>query len=401
MIFNYQAIDQAGQQKSGSMEAVNVDIAISSLQARGFVITSIKDASPSTVLSRNFTLFQRVPHKEVVILSRQLSTLFEAQVSALRIFRLMSAESPNLLLKKKLMEISDDIQGGSSISGALAKHPNVFNEFYVNMVKAGEESGKLNETFGYLADYMDRTYELTSKARNALIYPAFVIFTFIAVMVLMFTVVIPKITGLLKDTGQELPIYTKIVMWISDFFVSYGWTLIVVAVVGGFAFYKWIKTDVGRRSFDSFKLEVPFVGSLYRKLYLSRLSDNMNTMLLSGIQMVRALELTSSVVDNVIYKDLLSKAVMDVKAGRSVSEALSSNGEIPGILIQMIKVGEETGELGQILKTMSNFYSREVKTAVDTLVDMIEPVMIVLLGAGVGFLLASVLMPIYNISGGM
>ncbi|MDO8575522.1 MAG: type II secretion system F family protein [bacterium] len=399
MLFNYTALDQAGGgEKTGSMDALNVDVAISALQKRGLIITSIKGEAEGSFLSKDFSFFSHVSNKDVVILSRQLATLFDAQVSALRVFRLLGAEADNKILRTKLGQIADDIQAGNTISGALSKHPTVFSDFYVNMVKSGEESGKLNDTFLFLADYLDRNYELTSKARNALIYPAFVIFTFFSVMILMFTMVIPKISGMLKESGQDIPIYTKIVLAMSNFFVNYGIFLLVALVVGAYFLWRWTKTPVGSMSFDRFKLAVPFVGPLFRKLYLSRLSDNMNTMLLSGIPMVRALELTSNVVDNKVFKDLLMRAVEDVKAGKTLSEALAVSNEIPGILIQMAKVGEETGELGQILKTLAAFYNREVRNAVDTLVDMIEPAMIVLLGLGVGFLLASVLIPIYNIS---
>jgi type IV pilus assembly protein PilC len=169
-------------------------------------------------------------------------------------------------------------------------------------------------------------------------------------------------------------------------------------IVAGFFFYRFLQTPVGKLSLDDAKLKIPFVKNLYQKLYLSRISDNMNTMLVSGISMIRALELTAGVVDNKVYKKVLDDATEAVKGGKSVSEALSEKKIIPGIMIQMIKVGEESGELGKILKTLSAFYSREVVNAVDTLVDMIEPAMIVLLGLGVGFLLASVLIPIYNIS---
>src|SRR3989344_2369639 len=197
MLFNYQAVDQTGAPKIGSIDAVNVDIAITSLQRRGLVITSIDEADKRRgLLSMNISWFEKVSNKDVVILSRQLATLFEAQVSALRIFRLLASETENRVLAGKLVNISDDLQAGSSISDALAKHPKVFSEFFISMVKAGEESGKLNETFNYLADYLDRTYELVSKAKGALIYPAFVIVTFITVMILMFTMVIPKISGI-------------------------------------------------------------------------------------------------------------------------------------------------------------------------------------------------------------
>jgi type IV pilus assembly protein PilC len=399
MLFNYTTVDEKGQPSSGSIDAVNSDIAIASLQRRGLVITSIHDADEKKgVLNMNISFFDRVSNKDVVILSRQLSTLFQAQVSALRIFRLLSNEADNKVLGTKLAIIADDLQSGSSISQAMSKHPKVFSEFYVNMIKAGEETGKLDETFAFLADYLDRTYELVSKAKSALIYPAFVIVTFVSVMILMFTVVIPKIASTLLDSGQAIPVYTQIILDISNFLVSYGLFVFAALVVVGYFVWRYVRTPVGKLAFDDFKLRIPYVGTLYRKLYLSRLADNMNTMLVSGIPMIRALELTSSVINNQIYRNLLSDAVEAVKGGKPVSEALGGTREIPGIMIQMMKVGEESGELGNILKTLAKFYSREVLTAVDNLVDLIEPAMIVLLGAGVGILLASVLIPIYNVA---
>lgn len=400
MLFNYQAVDTTGAQKNGSIDAVNIDIAISSLQRRGLIITTINEAGESSsFLSKKISFFDRVSTKDVVILSRQLSTLFEAQVSALRIFRMLGSETENHVLGDKLLTIADDLQSGNSISQALAKHPRVFSEFYVSMVKAGEESGKLNETFQYLADYLDREYELNSKVKGALIYPAFVIMTFITVMILMFTMVIPKISGILVESGATIPIYTKIILGISNFLVSYGFILLGIAIVAGFFLVRFIRTPVGRIAFDRFKLHIPYISGLYRKLYLSRLADNMTTMLLSGIPMVRSIELTSNVINNDIYKNILHGAVDSVKGGKTLSEALSGDPDaIPGIMVQMMKVGEESGELGNILKTVAKFYSREVTTAVDSLVSLIEPLMIVILGGGVAILLASVLVPIYNIA---
>jgi type IV pilus assembly protein PilC len=400
MLFTYQAVDQTAAPKNGTIDAVNVDIAISSLQRRGLVILNINEAETKKgLMAMNITWFERVSNKDVVILSRQLATLFEAQVSALRIFRLLGAETENKLLGSKLNIIADDLQSGSQISAALARHPKIFSEFYTSMVKAGEESGKLNDTFSYLADYLDRTYELVSKAKGALVYPAFVIMTFITVMILMFTMVIPKISAILTDSGQEIPIYTKIILGISNFLTSYGFIVLGAVIIGGFFLVKYIRTPTGKEIFDKVKLGVPYVGALFRKLYWSRLADNMNTMLVSGIPMIRALELTSSVINNTVYQKILADAVDSVRGGKAVSEALSNNSEIPGIMIQMIKVGEESGELGAILKTLARFYAREVTTAVDALVDLIEPLMIVCLGGGVAVLLASVLIPIYNIAG--
>jgi type II secretory pathway component PulF len=402
MLFNYEAVDQTGAKKTGSIDAVNTDVAISSLQRRGLVLTSIKEAdAPSSIFARNITLFDRVSNKDVVVLSRQLSTLFEAQVSALRVFRLLGGETENAVLGKKLTAIADDLQSGSSISAALSKHPKVFSEFYVSMVKAGEESGKLDETFQYLADYLDRAYELSSKVKSALIYPAFIVVTFVVVMILMFTMVIPNISGILLENGGEIPSYTRVIMGISNFLVNDGFVLLAVLIVVGFFLVRFIRTPAGRIVFDNFKLSIPYISSLYKKLYLSRLSDNMSTMLSSGIPMVRALELTSHVIDNKIYQNILNEATESVKGGKTLSESLSNNPrEMPGIMVQMIKVGEETGESGAILKTVAHFYSREVENAVESLVSLIEPAMIVLLGGGVAILMASVLIPIYSIASG-
>jgi type IV pilus assembly protein PilC len=398
MLFKYKALDQNGESKEGTIEAVNIDVAINSLQKRNLILSAI-DPVEEKPTKRVFFFGKKVPGKDVVILSRQLATLFDAQVSALRVFKLISAETENPILRKSLTEVADDIQGGSSISKALGKHPKIFSEFYVSMIKAGEETGKLNDSFSFLADYLDRNYEVTSKVKNALVYPIFVITVFIGVMVLMFTMVVPKIADILLDSGQELPFYTKVVIAMSSFFVNYGVFLLAILVIAAFFFVRYSRTEQGKIAIDSFKMEIPVIGDLYHKLYLSIIADNMHTMVLSGIPMLQAIEITATVVGNNMYSQILNESQMAVKGGSSLSASLSQYPEIPGILVQMIKVGEETGELGSILKTMAKFYQREVINAVDTLVGLIEPVMIVVLGLGVGILLASVLLPIYNIAG--
>lgn len=399
MIFAYKAIDNNGEKKDGTIEAISIDVAIGAIQKKGLVISSISPVEESNYIRSKIRFLNRVSNKDIVILSRQMATLFDAQVSALQTFKLLATEMTNPILRRSLTEVADDLQGGSSISKSLSKHSNIFSNFYINMVRAGEESGKLNDTFNYLADYLDRTYEVTNKARNSLIYPAFVILTFVGVMILMFTIVIPKISVILVESGQDIPIYTKIVLFFSNFFVDYGIFLAVALIIGGLFFARYINTTQGSLWFSLFKLRVPYVGDLYRKLYLSRIADNMSTMISSGISMVRSIEITASVVGNDVFQRILEDSLQSVKGGSPFSTSLSEYKEIPTIMITMIKVGEETGELGKIMDTMAKFYRREVINAVDTLVDLIEPVMIVTLGVGVGVLLAAVLMPIYNIAG--
>ena len=401
MLFKYRALDTDGHEREGTVEALSMDVAVSTLQRRGLVVSSIEPEAKKSILNIDLAIFSSVSNKEIVILSRQVATLFEAQVSALRIFRLLASEIDNQYLAEVMTQIADDLQGGSPISKALARHPKVFSHFYVNMVRSGEEAGKLSETFTYLADYLDRTYEVMSKAQNALIYPAFVIVTFVVVMALMLTLVIPNISKILIDSGQQIPFYTQIVLTLSDIIVSYGAFVLIGLVVGGIFMYRSLQTETGKLFFDRLKLGVPYIGDLYEKLYLSRIADNFSTMLLAGVPVVEAVEITGSVVGSANYELIMKQVGADVKGGLSISDALAKHAEVPGIMIAMIKVGEETGELGSILGTLAKFYRREVSTAVDTLVDLIEPLMIVTLGLGVGLLLAAVLIPIYNLAGSL
>jgi type IV pilus assembly protein PilC len=399
MEFKYEALDGTGKATSGVVNANSQDAAIVALQRKGLTITNITGSEKKGLLQSlgGITFFAGVSSRELVLLSRQIATLFEAQVSALRIFRLLAEQAEKPFLRGVLTQISDDLQGGNAISKALAKHPKVFSDFYVNMVRAGEESGKLDETFMFMADYIDRSYELTSKARNALVYPGFIFLTFCAVMILMLTVIIPKIGVILTDAGGTLPIYTQFVLGLSSFLVDYGIFLLIAMIIGGYFVYRYAQTPAGRSTFSHLKLSVPYIGNLFQKLYLTRIADNMHVMLNSGISAVRAIEITAAVVDNDIYEKILREALEGVKGGASISSVFAQYPkEVPVIMVQMLQVGEETGELGVILERLARFYQREVNSAVDTLVSLIEPALIIMLAVGVGFLLASVLLPIYN-----
>ncbi len=401
MLFQYKAVDGEGINKSGEIDAPSRDMAISGLQRRGLVILSIDEvAEQKSVWQMSF--FESVSGKEVVILSRQVATLFKAQVSALKAFTMLADNSENKFLQRKLNQVCDDLKAGVSISGALSKHPDIFSNFYLNMVKVGEETGKLDQIFLNLAEYLDRQYALTSKTKNALIYPAFVIFTFFVVMSLMLGIVIPKLSAIILDSGQEVPVYTKIVITISDLFVNYGIFFFVFLILLGFWLWRMAVTEEGKMYLDRVRLSIPYVGNLYKQLYLSRIADNLDIMLTSGVQIIRAIDITAEVVGSYVYKNILKDVTDGVKSGLALSVNFAKYPDrLPAIMVQMIKVGEETGSLGVILNTLTNFYKREVDDAVDTLVGLIEPVMIVVLGLGVGLLLVSILVPIYNLAGGI
>lgn len=399
MLFTYQARTPDGSSRSGTVEAPTVDAAIQTLQRQSLIVISLDQAGEKHKwYELSLNVFQHVKQREVMLLARQLSTLFEAKVPIVQTFRTLIGESESGPAKKHLVEILDDVQGGMSMSQAMAKHPQMFSPFFVNMVRSGEESGKLDEIFSYLADYLERNYILLTKTRNALIYPAFILTAFVGVLILMLTVVIPKLTAIITEAGQTLPVYTQVIVAVSNFLRAYGPILIVLAVAGGFFIVRYVKTPGGRQAWSRTQLNVPVVGGLFQKLYLARLADNLQTLISGGIPIVRALQITSDVVGNEIYRGIVLEAIEEVRAGRTISDSFAKHPEIPSLLTQMIRVGEETGKLDQILKALARFYAREVESLVDNLVSLIEPILILILGLGIGLIVASVLVPIYNLT---
>ncbi|MCE9517558.1 type II secretion system F family protein, partial [Candidatus Nomurabacteria bacterium] len=286
------AITNTGEKKKGTVEAASKDSAIAAIQRRGLIVSFVTEGEKKSLM--NITIFEKgVSSKDIVIMSRQISTLFEAQVSALKAFNLLAINTENQSLVKILNIVSDDIQSGVSISGALAKHPQVFSDFYVNMVKSGEESGKLTQIFLYLADYLDRQYQLTAKTKNALIYPGFVMGVFVLVMTMMFVFIVPRLTVIIKESGQAIPLTTKIVMGLSDLLVNYGIFILIGLVLAIIFAIRQSKTPAGKKWIDHMKITLPVFKNIYTKLYLSRIADNMDTMLSSGITILRAIELTA------------------------------------------------------------------------------------------------------------
>lgn len=403
MLFHYTAINSNGNKEEGDVDATSLDNAIFIVKKKGF--TSIVDVKEKIEIRDNILvqifgkLFkQKITNKDVVIFSRQIATLFASGVSALRAFRLLGQENENKTLQEEVFDISDDIEKGTSLSASLVKHPDLFSNFYVNMVKSGEESGKLNDIFMYLADYLDRNYELNQKIKKALTYPTFVISTFFIIMAAMLTFVVPKMAAMFAEEGVQLPLVTRIVLGASNLFVNYWHITFPTIFIGIFLFRRWAKTDDGAETIDGYIVRIPVIKNFAQKLFLQRLSDNMNTMLTNGVPIVKAIDITASIVENRIYKKLLERVSTKVQTGKSLSKALYEEPLIPNILVQMVHIGEETGELGFILKNLSVFYRRELENAIDSMIALIEPAMIVSLGIGVGVLVSAILLPMYALT---
>ena len=399
-LYRYHTRTPSGEAQQGTIEAASVEIAISALQRRNLIIVSIEPVKEEGggLLGKRLKWFSSVKPRDVVILSRQLATLFEAKVPVADALDVLASETENDFMREGLETVLRDIQGGSSLSQAMAHQPKVFSKFYVNMVRSGEESGKLEEVFLFLADYLERSYELSSRAKGALIYPSFILAAFVAVMGLMMVVVIPRLSGLLTESGQTLPLYTRIILGLSAFLREAGVFIVVLLALGAVFLWRYARVESGRAALARFQLSVPYFGKLYRELYLSRLADNLQTLLSGGVLAVRALEIAGDVFDNAVSREVVLDVLTAVRSGSSFSEAFSRHDEIPPLFSQMVRIGEETGKMDFMLKNLAVFYSREVENTVKNLVSLIEPMLIIVLGLGVGFLVAAIFVPIYSIS---
>ena len=397
--FRYKVRTTEGDLREGTVEATTMDLAVKNLQRQQYIIVDVVPAKSERSLSLLLGYsIERITQKDVVLLSRQLATLFEARVPVVKALQTLSSELGKESLQKRLTQVMDDIQGGMSMSRAMSRHPKLFSDFYVNMVRSGEESGKLGETFLYLADYLERAYELRSKTKSALMYPAFVMLSFVIVMVIIVMFVIPNIAVIFDEAAVALPIYTRIVIGASNFFNQFWILIFLFLSLSGVSLWRYISTPSGKMFWARLAIELPVVGQLNKKVYLARMSDNLQTLLTSGVPVIRSLEITADVVGNAVYREILLDSIKAVKGGATISDALGRYEEVPGLVSQMIKIGEETGKLGTILKSLSLFYKREVDNVIDSLVSLIEPVLIIVLGLGVAFLVASVLLPLYSIT---
>lgn len=397
--FTYKARTKAGELRDGIIEASSKDAAIETLQRNGLMVFEVAEEKPPSSFLEWKLPFGRVKQKDIVVLSRQLSTLFEAQIPVMQALKTLVGETANATLKDAIAEILDDVAGGLALSQALGKHPNIFSPFYINLIRSGEESGKLQDVFTYLADYLERSYYLSSKAKNALIYPAFVFCAFIGVVVVLLVVVIPRLTAIFEETGQAVPFYTQIVIFLSLFLRHWGFLLLVLLIAGALAAWRWAATERGIYFFHKLQITVPLFGDLYRKLFMARMTDNLRTLIVGGIPILRALSITGDVVGNVVYKKAINDAIEAVKGGGTISAAFEKTPEIPVLITQMVRIGEATGKLDFILGNIAKFYQREVDSMTENLVSLIEPALIIFLGVGVGLLVTAVLVPLYNLVG--
>lgn len=402
MKFSFQAKGSDGQIKEGRIEATTSDAAVAMLQEKGLIpLTLEKDVEVPGIIKDLQHLWDGVSLRDLSVFYRQLATLIEAKVSIISALKAVGDQSDNAYLNTVLAEMVNDIEDGVTFSEAMAKHPEVFATLAVSMVKAGELSGNLQRSISFLAENAEKNYELNAKVRGALFYPAFVLSAAVIIGFVVFTVVLPKLTGIFKDFNVAIPWYTNVFMHIGDFMSSFWWVVasVMLAAVGGFFYY--IKTEDGRKEWDIIKMKIPVIGRLFQYVYLARFGENLAVLLEGGIPIVRALVIVSEVVDSTYYESVILRAADEVKTGGAMSTVFARSTQFPPIVSQMIKIGEDAGKISEVLMNMSRFYNQETDRITRNLSTMLEPILISGLGIGVGILVFAVLMPIYNISSQM
>jgi len=401
MKYKYKARNQAGDIQEGFVEAMTKSNATMILQQHNLIVVSMETVEESGFLPGLSRLWEGISDKEFVIFVRQLAVMIEAKVPLTTSFKSIGSQTASPYFANILSKVLADVDEGKSLSECLKRHPKVFSDLFVNMVQSGEVSGNLQKTLEDLADNIEKNYVLTQKIKGVLYYPAFILSAFFIVAFIMITFVIPKLMEMLKETSAQLPVSTRILIWSGDFMQKWWWAVLlaVIAAIAGAIYY--LRTEDGKKEFDVVKLKIPLVSKVLKFVYLARFSENLSTLVRSGLPIVTSLQISAKVIGNSVFEADILEAAERVKTGGSISEVLAKRSNFPPMMTQMIKVGEDTGKLDSTLDTMSKFYTREADQVVSNLSSVLEPVLIVILGVGVGILVFSIIIPIYNIAQGI
>ena len=396
MKFAYQARTQTGDVQTGIVEASNQEAAVEVLKSHGLFVTALEEFAPP-IYAKKLKIFERVRRKDIVVFSRQLAIMFKSKVPLVESFQTIARQMKSAGFKEIILKISEAVEGGTSLSQALALYPKIFSPFYTSMVKSGEASGKLTDVFLYLADYLERDHAFRSKIKGAMIYPAFVLLVFGIVVTIIVTFVIPQLTEVLKESGQQLPLITRMVMAVAEFLRTKGWIVLLVLIVLATVITVFARSKKGKEFFERNLLKVPLLGLFLKKLYLSRIALNLSTLISGGLPIVQSLEITGEVVGNIVYKEIIIKTKEGVKRGETISSIIEKYPHlIFPLFYQMVVVGEKTGTLDTSLMNIVIFYERDVNDTLDGFLKLLEPLLIVFLGLIVGGLMGAVLIPLYT-----
>jgi len=397
-VFNYSARDSKGKTISGLVEAPSSQIAARILREKELFVINVREAKSSFNMQTYMQQFSHVGFSDVVNFTRQLATMVVAGLSLPESLSILRSQITNPAFSNVLMDIEHQITSGGNLADALSHHPKIFSPIYIALVRAGESSGMLDKVLNRMAETLESQREFQSKVKGAMIYPVIVVIGMIGVMFVMMTFVIPKLTDLYKDFGIDLPFTTRMLMTVSSFFVKFWW-LMIAAMIGGLTvFQKWRKTPPGEYMVDSLILKIPIFGELQKKIMLVDFTRTLGMLISSGIHILDGLRILKNSLGNVIFRNAITEIADKVEKGFPLGAMFAQYDIFPPIVSQMIKVGEETGKVDETLVKVSRYFETESEHLVKGLTTAIEPIIMVVLGLGVGFIVLSVVTPIYNLT---
>jgi len=402
--YAYEALDKGGKKVKGEIEANSEEVIVERLRGMGFYPTNVKRKKMSTGRMDLATLpilrnvLQRVNSKRLTTFSRQFATLIGAGLPLLRSLRILEEQSDSVIFKRKIREISQDVEGGSTLSDALGKHPKIFDKLYVNMVRAGEIGGVLENVFLKIADFLEKRQALKSKVKAAMTYPLVVLTLAVVIVGFILLKIVPKFRDIFAQLGaKELPLPTEILITASEILVKRAYLVILGIVILVFLIRKINRTKNGKLMFDIMKLKLPVFGEILRKLAITRWASTLATLITSGVPILQALDIVKDTSGNEVIARAMIKVHSSIKDGETIHEPLAQCEIFPPLVVHMVAVGEETGAIDQMLTKVAEAYEREVDATVDALASIIEPIMIVCLGVMVGSVVIALYLPLFMI----
>ena len=394
--FAYKVRNRSGKIFTGSMEGESRSVAVSRLREMDYFITSISEKKKSALFSQQITLFQSIKLRDLTIFYRQFATMVNAGLTLVNSLNILTEQVENKALANNIKVVKSDIEAGSTLADAMAKFPQVFSELYLSMVRAGEIGGVLDEILNKIADLMEKEFALNQKVKSAMSYPSFVAGAAVLMSIFMLTFILPQFVGVFAQFGGELPALTQFFVTLTYLFNKYWYLFFIVfaGLVAAFLAYK--RTPNGKLNFDKFKLHAPIFGEITRKTAVSRFTRILGTLIKSGVPILEALQVSSNAIGNLVISSAVLSAKTKIKEGQSISSPLAASGVFPPMVTQMIMVGEESGELEEMLINVAKFYDEEVDRAVERLTAIIEPLMMAFIALTVGVMIIAMYLPIFN-----
>ena len=394
--FVYKVRDRSGKIFSGNMEGENKSSVVSRLREMDYFITSVSEKKKNILFSNQTTLFQNVKLRDITIFYRQFATMVNAGLTLVNSLDILTEQVENKTLSNIIKLVKSDVEAGFTLANAMAKHPKVFSELYISMVRAGEIGGVLDEILNKIADLMEKDFALRQKIKSAMAYPSFVIGAAVLMTIFMLTFILPQFVGVFAQFGGELPALTQFFVTLTYLFNKYWYIFFAVFAALVFAFLAYIKTPNGKLNFDKFKLNAPIFGEINRKGAIARFTRILGTLIKSGVPILEALSVSSNAIGNLVISSAVLGAKTKIKEGQSISGPLAASGVFPPMVTQMIMVGEESGELEEMLINVAKFYDQEVDRTVEKLTAIIEPLMMVFIGLTIGTMIIAMYLPIFN-----